>query len=123
MADRFGGWPFYIYDILSIKQYTWSVTMELTLYRKTDQKDLDPLIILLDKIMENPPYKTLVCKVGKPVEVEDDVGYAVLRTYPDLFRQDAKRKKQNTKVMHKYEDKSATLAPIDLKAAVDAEFP
>lgn len=92
--------------------------MELTLYRKTDQKDTDPLVILLDKIMENPPYKTLVCKVGKTVEVEDDVGYAVIRTYPDLFKQDVKSKRRNTKVLHKYEDKA-----MDLKSIVDAEFP
>lgn len=94
--------------------------MELILFKKTDQKDTDPLIILLDKIMENPPYKTLVCKVGKPVEVEDSVGYAVLRTYPDLFTQDKSRPRQNTKVMRKYEDKSMTTI-VDLKSIVDAE--
>lgn len=99
--------------------------MELILYRKTDQKDNDPLIILLDKIMENPPYKTLVCKVGKPVEVEDDVGYAVLRTYPDLFKQDIKRKRQNTKIMTGYENKSLASdeKKLDLKSIVDAGFP
>jgi hypothetical protein len=100
--------------------------MELILYRKTDQKDVDPLIILLDKIMENPPYKTLVCKIGKAVEVEDSVGYAVLRTYPELFKQDKTRPKQNTKVMRKYEDKSLVAneeKSVDLRAIVDAEFP
>lgn len=89
--------------------------MQLTLHRKTSPIDNDPLVILLDKIMENAPYKIVSFKLGKPVEVEDAVGWAILRTYPDLFLQDKSSPRRNTKVMQKYENKS-----MDLKAIVEA---
>jgi len=58
---------------------------------------MDPLVIMLDKIMENAPYKTMVFKVGKTVTVEDEIGHAVLRNYSDLFMSAEKRKSGRSK--------------------------
>jgi hypothetical protein len=68
--------------------------MKLTLTKKHDQSDKNPLVIL----MKEPTFFCAEVSIKGSIEVDDEMGYAILgdRRYSGLFVQDG------------YEAKSAT---------------
>jgi hypothetical protein len=69
--------------------------MQLTLTKKNDPCDKQPLIIHMD--YQDKPYTQRVA-LGETIEVEDQLGYQIMSTYPKLFTNNTAGYK--TKTMH-----------------------
>jgi hypothetical protein len=69
--------------------------MQLTLIRKNDPSDKQPLIIHLD--YQDKPFTQRVT-IGESIDVEDQLGYQIMSTYPKLFTNNVAAYK--TKPMH-----------------------
>jgi hypothetical protein len=84
--------------------------MKITLKRKADVSDHDPLIVqYLEGREGHQTKKSITVKLGETLDVDDDLAIEIMQKYKGLFTMgeaDAARMPKTASLAHKYQDKS-----------------